>query len=107
MPRVRVLKSTALSLCDLYYKKRHPRICSLRPDTLGQILTRANVHSLSQVLVFDDCMGIVTGAILERLEPALTHDPIQQGGRCLIGYDGQQPSLDALRRLNFGTYVYE
>ena len=42
--------------------------CSyLRIDTLAQMLTQANVRSGSKVLLFENCSGLVLGALMERL----------------------------------------
>lgn len=40
---------------------------NLRMDTLAQMLTMGNVRANSTVLVVDSCLGLVTGAVLERL----------------------------------------
>lgn len=42
--------------------------CShLRYDTLAQMLTLANVHARSKVLVFETCAGLVLGSVMERM----------------------------------------
>lgn len=42
--------------------------CShLRYDTLAQMLTLANIHAGSKVLVFETCAGLVLGAVMERM----------------------------------------
>lgn len=94
MPRVQILPISAETLCQIYVMKKPAKILSLRYDSLGQILTYGNVYAGAQVLVIDTCMGLVIGAIAERLGGF---------GRVLGGYEGKQPSVDALRRFNFGT----
>lgn len=43
-------------------------LCShLRYDTLAQMLTLANIHAGSKVLVFETCAGLVLGAVMERM----------------------------------------
>lgn len=43
-------------------------LCShLRYDTLAQMLTLANVHARSKVLVFETCAGLVLGSVMERM----------------------------------------
>ena len=43
-------------------------MCShLRYDTLAQMLTLANIHAGSKILVFETCAGLVLGAIMERM----------------------------------------
>lgn len=39
----------------------------LRYDTLAQMLTLANIHAGSKVLVFETCSGLVLGAVMERM----------------------------------------
>lgn len=39
----------------------------LRYDTLAQMLTLANIHAGSKVLVFETCAGLVLGAVMERM----------------------------------------
>ena len=36
-------------------------------DSLGQLLSWANVHSGSKLLVVESCIGLVVGAVLERM----------------------------------------
>lgn len=98
MPRVQFLQCTATSLCRTYRLKNPLKTCNLREDSLGQMLVYANVFAGAQVLVVDTCMGLVIGAIAER----------QNGyGRILAAYDGQQPSVDILRRFNFDKRTLE
>lgn len=39
----------------------------LRYDALAQMLTLANIHAGSKVLVFETCSGLVLGAVMERM----------------------------------------
>lgn len=48
--------------------------CShLRHDTLAQMLTLANIHAGSKVLVFETCSGLVLGAVMERMGGTSIH----------------------------------
>ena len=40
---------------------------NLRIDSLAQMLTHGNIRAGMTVAVVDTCMGLVTGAVLERL----------------------------------------
>ena len=40
---------------------------NLRIDSLAQILTQGNIRAGMTVGVVDSCIGLVTGAVLERL----------------------------------------
>ncbi|CAK4079955.1 unnamed protein product [Aphanomyces euteiches] len=92
MPRIQMVRCTAMSLCDVYHVRQPTKILNLRYDTIGQILSYGNIHAGAQVLVVDTVMGLITGAIAERM---LGH------GHILAGYEGQQASVDTIRRFNF------
>jgi len=61
------LRPTARLLAEMYFFKQPAKILCMRPDTLAQLLTYANIHANSNVLLAETCQGFVTGAILERL----------------------------------------
>ncbi|XP_053699761.1 tRNA (adenine(58)-N(1))-methyltransferase non-catalytic subunit TRM6 [Synchiropus splendidus] len=64
---VTILKPSCRILAVMYHGREPGKICHLRYDTLGQMLTLANVHAGSKVLVFDTCAGLVLGAVMERM----------------------------------------
>lgn len=70
----------------------------LRFDTLAYMLSVANIQSGQRVMVFDDCMGIVVGSIMERL-----------GGYGLVfavnEHENRIPAYDCVNRLNFNVIV--
>ncbi len=67
LPRFKVLRVNGQLLCDTLIS-RHPRkTANLRSDRLALILSKANVCSGKQVLLFDSLMGIVQAAVLERM----------------------------------------
>ena len=65
--RCRMLRPTASNVCQTYFLRDAKRIMNLRDDTLAQILSYANIYAGCQVLVMEDCMGIITGALAERM----------------------------------------
>ena len=67
MPLFIILRPTSRLLIEMYFAKSPAKICHLRPDTLAQILTHANVRAHSNVAVVDTCLGLVLGAVMERL----------------------------------------
>jgi tRNA (adenine-N(1)-)-methyltransferase non-catalytic subunit len=67
MPRIQMVRCTALSLCEVYHSRQPAKILNLRADTLGQLLQYGNVYAGMQVLVVDTCMGLLTSAIAERM----------------------------------------
>lgn len=46
---------------------------NLRVDSLAQILERSSVRAGSRLLVCESCLGIITGALLERMAGGYTH----------------------------------
>ncbi|XP_061602509.1 tRNA (adenine(58)-N(1))-methyltransferase non-catalytic subunit TRM6 isoform X2 [Cololabis saira] len=64
---VTILKPTCRILAMMYHGREPGKICHMRYDTLAQILTLANIHAGSKVLVFDTCAGLVLGSIMERM----------------------------------------
>nr|XP_057913474.1 tRNA (adenine(58)-N(1))-methyltransferase non-catalytic subunit TRM6 isoform X2 [Doryrhamphus excisus] len=64
---VSILKPTCRILALMYHGREPGKICHLRYDTLAQMLTLANIHAGSKVLVFETCAGLVLGAVMERM----------------------------------------
>jgi tRNA (adenine58-N1)-methyltransferase non-catalytic subunit len=85
--RCRLVRCTGATLCDAMYLKDAKRIMNLRSDTLAQILSYANITAGCQTLVWDDCLGLVIGAIAQRMGGY---------GKLLSLYAGQQPALTEL-----------
>lgn len=60
------------------------------------MLSVANVQAGQRVMVFDDCMGIVVGSVMERL-----------GGYGLVfavnNHENKIPAYDCVNRLNFNV----
>ena len=66
VPRARLLRCTSFTVCSLLFFKDPKRYMCLRPDSLAQVLSYANVYAGSKVMTFDD-VGIPTAAIVERM----------------------------------------
>ncbi|XP_042359863.1 tRNA (adenine(58)-N(1))-methyltransferase non-catalytic subunit TRM6 [Plectropomus leopardus] len=64
---VTILKPSCRILAMMYHGREPGKICHLRYDTLAQMLTLANIHAGSKVLVFETCAGLVLGSIMERM----------------------------------------
>jgi len=65
--RCRLLRCTAANIAEALYLKDPRRIMNLREDSLAQILSYGNVYAGCQVLVFESCMGLLTGALAHRM----------------------------------------
>eukprot|EP00118_Oscarella_pearsei_P000057 m.4097 g.4097 ORF g.4097 m.4097 type:complete len:412 (+) comp10212_c0_seq1:13-1248(+) len=64
---VTVLQPSARLVCDVCFIKNPSKTLSMRIDTLSQILTMSNVCCGSRVLLVENCQGLVTGSVLQRL----------------------------------------
>jgi len=68
VPIVQVLRASSLTITKAYLTKNPAKICHIRVDTLGQILSFSNVQANSKVLLYDESDGLVLGSILEHLQ---------------------------------------
>eukprot|EP00584_Thalassiosira_punctigera_P019410 CAMPEP_0172553612 /NCGR_PEP_ID=MMETSP1067-20121228/51302_1 /TAXON_ID=265564 ORGANISM="Thalassiosira punctigera, Strain Tpunct2005C2" /NCGR_SAMPLE_ID=MMETSP1067 /ASSEMBLY_ACC=CAM_ASM_000444 /LENGTH=631 /DNA_ID=CAMNT_0013341827 /DNA_START=19 /DNA_END=1914 /DNA_ORIENTATION=+ len=94
-PRCRIVRVTPATLCSAMHLKDSRKISNLREDTLGQILSNANVCAGQRVMVMDTAVqGIVTAGCTRRMGGY---------GTVISLYAGQQPSyLDmVVNRMNF------
>ncbi len=90
---VRVVRPTAYTLCETYFQRSPDKILHMRSDALALLLGYGGVVPHRHVLVADDCIGLVTGAVAERL---------QGYGRVLSIFQGTAPpGVELLRMLNF------
>ena len=91
--RCRVVRVTPSTLCAALHARDSRRICNLREDTLGQLLSNANVHAGQRVLVADtDVLGIVSASAARRLGGY---------GSVYSLFVGQQPGyVDLVNKMN-------
>jgi tRNA (adenine58-N1)-methyltransferase non-catalytic subunit len=90
--RCRMVRCTASTICGALFVKEPRRMLNMREDTLGQILSYSNVSAGCQVLVVETCMGVVTGALAERMGGY---------GKVLAVFSGQQPPyVEMIQRFN-------
>lgn len=90
--RVRILQPTALTLCDTYFLRSPEKIMHIRSDSLALLLGYAGVVSHRHVLVAENCIGLLTGAVAER---------ICGYGRILNLFEGTAPpGAELIRMLN-------
>jgi tRNA (adenine-N(1)-)-methyltransferase non-catalytic subunit len=94
MLRCRIVRITPESLCSAMHTKDSRKISNLRSDTLGCILTGANVCAGQRVLVMDNAVqGIISATVTRRMGGY---------GTVFALYEGQQPSyLEVVQRMNF------
>lgn len=89
--RFRVCKSTPSLLCDVMFNKSNDNICSLRGDSLAQILSHGGVYPGARVLVCESTLGLISGSAAYRMRGV---------GRILSLFTGQQPHLEYVEQLN-------
>ena len=90
--RCRIVRCTPYSICEAVFANRPKLLLNMREDTLGQMLSHSNVSAGCQTLVYEQCAGVITGAIAWRMGGY---------GKIFSIYDGQQPSfLEMIRRYN-------
>ena len=90
--RCRIVRCTPYSICEAVFSNRPRQLLNMREDTLGQILSHSNISAGCQVLVYEQCMGVITGALAWRMGGY---------GKILSIYDSQQPSfLEMVQRYN-------
>lgn len=90
--KVRVLRPTALTLCETYFEKSPEKTLHLRPDGLGMLLGCSGIRSGARVLVYENCTGLITASIAERLNGI---------GRVINVFTGNTPpGTEIIRMLN-------
>jgi len=57
-----------LTITKAYLAKNPVKICHIRADTLGQIISLSNAQAHSKVLLYDESDGLVLGSIMEHLQ---------------------------------------
>lgn len=96
---VRVVRPTAYTLCETYFQRSPDKILHMRSDALGLLLGYGGVVPKRHVLVADDSIGLLTGAVAERL---------QGYGRVLNVFRGTAPpGIELLRMLNFSQSIQD
>ena len=90
-PQFTTARPSALTLCRAYFRKEPFKINHMREDSLARLLTLSNVQPGSRALVVDSMNGLVLGALAERMGGM---------GRLMHGFNGLQPSVEALRWFN-------
>ncbi|VDD86947.1 unnamed protein product [Enterobius vermicularis] len=96
--RVLILKPTVRLIAESYYKKDAERIANLRIDLLSYMLTMSGIVSGSKCLVFEQCLGLLTAAVLDRLGGK---------GACIHLHRGEiAQSVPCVQSMDFTKEVY-
>lgn len=62
-----IVKPTTRILSTMYYAREPGKINHLRYDTLAQMLSWGNVRAGNKMIVMETCVGLVLGAVMERM----------------------------------------
>jgi tRNA (adenine-N(1)-)-methyltransferase non-catalytic subunit len=91
-PRCRMVRCTTATVCEAVYLKDPRKVMNMREDTLGQILSHSNVGAGCRALILETCLGVVTGAVAQRMGGY---------GKIFSIYSGQQPAFsDMIQKFN-------
>ncbi|KAI0828876.1 Gcd10p-domain-containing protein [Trametes gibbosa] len=62
-----VIEPTVFNVCEYWFNKDQNRLRDIRPDSLAQIVSLANIRPGGRYIAVDDVSGVVVSAILDRL----------------------------------------
>lgn len=91
-PCLVVRRPSARRICEAYFMKSPQKIGFLRMDTLGLMLSLANIGAHAEVLVLDTVGGLLTAAVAERIGGF--------GSVCSVYHTDKPPSMDIVGLLN-------
>jgi tRNA (adenine-N(1)-)-methyltransferase non-catalytic subunit len=89
---------TSSELIDIYLDKDPAKIQGMSVESLGLVMSQANIRPGGTYLVVDDLCGIVVAACIERMAGQ---------GQIVVAHDTEHPNLDALRYMNYPDDVIE
>lgn len=96
--RVLILKPTIRLIAESYYKKDAERVANLRIDTLSHMLALSGVRSGLQCFVFEQCLGLLTAAVIDRLGGC---------GACIHLHRGQiAQAIPCVDSMDFEEQIY-
>ncbi|CAD5119877.1 DgyrCDS8462 [Dimorphilus gyrociliatus] len=97
-PIFTILKPCTRLIAEMYWNTGPQRLCNLRFDTLSQILAYGNVCANRKLLVVDSGVGLVSAAILERM---------QGKGSVIQLHDSSCPVKAATECYNFSKEIWD
>jgi len=87
------MKPTIRLLTECYYKRNSDRIANLRLDLLGFVLQISGIHMGSRVFVYEQVLGLIGSAIIQRLAGE---------GECIFLHRGEVPqSIPCIYAMEF------
>ncbi|XP_070578848.1 tRNA (adenine(58)-N(1))-methyltransferase non-catalytic subunit TRM6-like [Ptychodera flava] len=97
IPLFTILKPTTRLMCEMYYGKGSPKVVCLRYDSMGQMLTLGNIHANMKVMVVESCMGLLLGAVMDRMAGL---------GALVHMYHGESPLRTSMDWYNFPSEYF-
>ncbi|KAI9164328.1 tRNA (adenine(58)-N(1))-methyltransferase non-catalytic subunit trm6 [Blastocladiella emersonii ATCC 22665] len=91
-------KIDAATLCEYHFEKNPFKIKEMRLDILALLLSSANIRPHARVLVFDDTLGMLTAAILERMGGM---------GQVVALHETLSQNLNTIRCMNFSPEILD
>lgn len=86
-------------LVDFYLMKEAHKVLDISEESLGLMLSLANIRPGGRYLVVDDMSGILVAALLERMGG---------DGVIVVAHDSEHPNLDCLKYMNLSEeYIDE
>lgn len=94
---VTFLEPSLRILAEIFYSKDTDKVCGLRIDSLALMLNFSNVQHGSKVIVVENCAGLVSAGVVERLG----------GSGCLVHFHrhDQVQAIPVLEWMNFPPEV--
>lgn len=89
---------TSSELIDVYLDKDPARIQGMSVESLGLIMSLANVRPGGTYLIVDDVCGLLVAACIERMAGQ---------GQLVVAHDTEHANLDALKYLNYPDYMVQ
>ncbi|KAI8919310.1 Gcd10p family-domain-containing protein [Powellomyces hirtus] len=89
-------RPSARTLCEHFYKENPRRIMEMRVDTLSLMLTAANIHAGGRYIVVDEAGGLLTAALVERMQGL---------GTVFQLHEHEQNNVDLVKYLNLPSSV--
>ncbi|KAK4051812.1 tRNA (adenine(58)-N(1))-methyltransferase non-catalytic subunit trm6 [Microbotryomycetes sp. JL201] len=90
-----LIEPTAHNVCEYNFEKEAVKIRGIRPDTLSQIMTIANVRPGGRLLVAEDVHGLIVAAAAERMAG--------QGRIFVVSDTDSPPDLHIMDAFNFSA----
>lgn len=99
--RFRLVRCTALNICETLMERSPEKIGHLRWDSLAHLLSLANIQAGHNTMVFDHYTGLLVGAVAERMVTSCRSDTYFPGNIFLPFEDNKQgPNLHLFKRFN-------